>query len=161
MGHFLPFYHLKSQNFEKMEKLLRYHNFTHVYQKPQYMMYGFWDTEWDRQNLLSFWATFCPFTTLTTWETKILKKWKKHLEISSSYTFVPQMKIIWCMVPQTRSMTEIFFILDYKSKFWKNEKTKQQQQQQKDTIILHMCTINKNHMMYGSWERERNRETFF
>ena len=62
-------------------------------------------------------------------------------------------------------MTDIFFILDYNSKFWKNEKTKQQQQQQqqqqKDTIILHMCAINKNHMMYGSWEREHNRENVF
>ena len=25
------------------------------------MMYSSWDTEWDRQNCLSFWAIFCPF----------------------------------------------------------------------------------------------------
>ena len=145
-----------------MKKLLRYHNFTHVYQKPQYMMYGFWDTEWDRQNLLSFWAIFCPFTTLTTWETKILKKWKKHLEISSSYTFVPQMKIIWCMVPQIWGRTDIFLFWIINQNFEKMKKQQQQQQQQqKDTIILNMCAINKNHMIYGSWERERNREIFF
>ena len=26
--------------------------------------------------------------------------------------------------------------------------------------ILHMCTINYNHMMYGSWDMERNRYFF-
>ena len=26
-----------------------------------------------------------------------------------------------------------------------------------DIIILHMCTINENHMMYGSWEMKCNR----
>ena len=31
------------------------------------MMYGSWDTEWDRQNYLSFWAIFCPFTPQTIW----------------------------------------------------------------------------------------------
>ena len=30
-------------------------------------MYGSWDTEWDRQNYLSFWAIFCPFTPQTIW----------------------------------------------------------------------------------------------
>ena len=29
-----------------------------------------------------------------------------------------------------------------------------------DTIILHMCTINDNHMMYGSWDMEHNRKFF-
>ena len=29
-----------------------------------YMMYGSWETEWDRQNLLSFWAIFCSFSPL-------------------------------------------------------------------------------------------------
>ena len=28
-----------------------------------HMMYGSWDTKWDRQNFLSFWAIFCSFTT--------------------------------------------------------------------------------------------------
>ena len=38
--------------------------------------YGSWDMERHRQNFLSFWTIFCPFTPLTTWKTKILKKWK-------------------------------------------------------------------------------------
>ena len=28
-----------------------------------HMVHGSWDTEWDRQNFLTFWAIFCPFTT--------------------------------------------------------------------------------------------------
>ena len=41
-----------------------------------------------------------------------------------------------------------------KSQFWKNEK------KPGDILILHMCTINDNHMMYGSWDMECNRQNF-
>ena len=30
----------------------------------------------------------------------------------------------------------------------------------RDIIILHICTINDNHMMYGSWDKEHNRHNF-
>ena len=30
-----------------------------------------------------------------------------------------------------------------------------------DIIILHMSTINYNHIMYGSWDIERDRQSFF
>ena len=40
---------------------------------------------------LSFWATFCPLTLLTSWKIKILKKWKICVGILSVYTCVPQM----------------------------------------------------------------------
>ena len=29
-----------------------------------------------------------------------------------------------------------------------------------DIIILHICTINDNHMMYGSWDKECNKQIF-
>ena len=29
-----------------------------------------------------------------------------------------------------------------------------------DIIVLHICTINDNHMMYGSWDMERDRQNF-
>ena len=47
-----------------------------------HMKYSSWDTELGRI-FLSFWAIFCPFTPLTIQKTKILKKWEKHLEMSS------------------------------------------------------------------------------
>ena len=58
------------------------------------------DVEWQWQNFLSFWVIFCPFTSLTTWTIKILKRWKKHLDMSSFYTCVPKIMITWCMVPE-------------------------------------------------------------
>ena len=44
-----------------------------------HIRHGYWDMKCDRQNLLSFWAIFCPFTLLTTWKIKSTKKEKKTL----------------------------------------------------------------------------------
>ena len=52
------------------------------------MMYDSWDAVRDRCNCyFSFWAIFCPFIPLTARKIKILKKWKRLLEISSSYIY--------------------------------------------------------------------------
>ena len=45
-----------------------------------------------------------------------------------------------------------------KSKFWKHEEKKKMHRY--ITIFL-MCAINENHMMYGSWNMEHNRQNFF
>ena len=69
MGHFSPFYHLLSskpnkseiwRNEEKEKNCWRYHHFTYVYQKHNHMRYGSWNTEWDRQNILSSLVIFYP-----------------------------------------------------------------------------------------------------
>ena len=130
------------------------------------MIYGSWDTGWDRHSLLTFRTIFCPFTTLTTtkikkekngkkawryyhfkhvhhewlsydilflgygaprteffvilgkclpfyplttWKIKILKKWKQLLEISSFYSCVRKITIIWFTVPEIKSETDIIF----------------------------------------------------
>ena len=59
---FFPFYPLqtpKNQNFENKKKIavdiIILHMFT---KKHNYMMSGSLDTEWDKQNFLSFWAIF-------------------------------------------------------------------------------------------------------
>ena len=51
------------------------------------MRYNSWNTEWDRQFFV------------------ILKKQKKHLEMSSFYTCVPKITIIWCMLPEIWNTT--------------------------------------------------------
>ena len=93
LDRFLPFYppnNPKNQNFEKLKKtpgdIIILHMCTI---NDNHIMYGFWDIKCDRQNFLSFWTIFCPFTPLTTQKIKILKKWKNHLEILSLYTCVP------------------------------------------------------------------------
>ena len=68
------------------------------------------DMECDRQNCLSFWAIFCPFTSKNDPENQNFGKMKN----------------------------------------WTPE----------GIIILHMRSINDNHMMYGSWDMERNRQCF-
>ena len=90
-----------------------YYHFTHVYHKWQ--SYDVWCLRYQaRQYFLSFWTIFCTFIPLTTRKIKILNKWINHLEILSLYTCVPQMKIIWCMVPEIWSIwqTKLFVILD-------------------------------------------------
>ena len=85
----------ENQNFEKMKKKLEntiiLQMFTINY---SHIIYGFSDTECNRQNFLSFWTIFCTFNPLTTWKVKILKNWKKLLEISSFHTSVPKIVII-------------------------------------------------------------------
>ena len=83
----------ENQNFEKMKKKKKKKitgdiNILHMCTKNyNHMKYSSWDTELGRF-FLSFLAIFWPFTPtsptpLTTQKTKILKKWKKHLEMSS------------------------------------------------------------------------------
>ena len=72
-----------------------------------HMMYGSWDMERERQIFFSFWTIFCLFTPLTTQKIKILKKWKKCLEISSFYTSVPKIMIICYTIPEILRMMNV------------------------------------------------------
>ena len=64
----------------------------------------------DQCNYFSFWAIFWRFTSLTTWKIKILKKQKKHLEISLFYIFVPKIMITWSTVPEIWCVTDVIVI---------------------------------------------------
>ena len=138
-----------------------------------HVVYSSWDSEWDRQTFLSLCTLFCPFTSpLIILNIKILKKWKKCLEILSFYTYmctVNEGHIIllyihvyhksrsWHMVPEIQGATEqklstfwaIFCPLNplrtWKIKILTLKKTPG------DIIILHICTTTGNHMIYGAW----------
>ena len=152
---------------KKWKSTRRYYHFTLAYQ-----MYIIWCTVPEITSMIKwffllFWAIFCHFTPLTTWKINILKKWKTCLEISSFYTCVPKMTIIWCMVHEIWSPTDwifchfgLFFVLlplyhPGKSKFWKNETNPG------DIIILHLRSINENRMMDGYRYMEHNRQNIF
>ena len=69
------------------------------------------------------------------------------------------------MVPEIQSTTEFFVILDYLLPFYppnnpENQNFEKMEKPPGDINILHMCTINDNHMMYGSWDMEYNRQNF-
>ena len=84
LGHFFPFIPLKppkNQNFEKPKKLLEIHIIIlHMCTKNHnHMMYGSWDTEWERQIFFVILGHFLPFylSHLIILNIKILKKMKK------------------------------------------------------------------------------------
>ena len=96
-------------------------------------------------NFLPFWAIFCPLIILTTWKIKVWKKWKKHLKISSFYTCIPQMMIIWCLVPEIEAQqTNFFVILDHFLSFYATSNSKSQnfEKNEKSTWRYHhiVCT---------------------
>ena len=83
-----PYGPRKSKFLKKWKKHLKRLSFY----KHKWQSYDVWFLRYgpcDRQNFLSFWTIFCLFTPLKTQKIKILKKFKKVLEILSFYTSVP------------------------------------------------------------------------
>ena len=170
-NHFGPIFPLpppnnpQTQNFEKIKKTPE--DILQMYTiNDSHMMYGSWDMERDRQNLL-FCTIFCPFTPLKTWKIKILKKWKKKPWRCYHFTNVYpkwQSYDVW-LLRYGAWQTELFVILDHffpftplkiqNIKFWKNEK------RPGDIIILHKCTKNHDHMLYCSWDIACDRCNYF
>ena len=130
------------------------------------MMHGSWDMERDGQNFLSFWTIFCNFTPLKTWKIKILKKWEKipgniilHMcTINDNHMMYGS----WGMKQDGQNVLSFWTVFcpfnpltTRKIKILKKwEKT------QENIIILHMCTINDNHIMYGSWDMKQDGQNF-
>ena len=155
----------KIQILKKWKKTWRYHHFTLCTKNEDHMMYGSWDMERDRQNFLSFWAICCPFTPLTTKKSKFWKNEKKLEDIIildlCTKNEDHMMYGSWDMERDRQNFLSFWAICcpftpltTKKSKFWKNEKKLE------DIIILHLCTKNEDHMMYGSWDMERDRQNF-
>ena len=118
----------------------------HVYHKWQ--SYDVWILiECDKQILLSFFTIF----------------WKICLEIFSFYTSLPKIMIMlycsWDMVHDGCNSYFSFFFLFFallhpnSLKYENFQKTKKTP---RDVIILHKCTKNYNHMVYCSWDIERD-----
>ena len=76
------------------------------------------------------------------------------------------MIVIWCMVPEIGSAMDIIFwyfgpvLPFYPSNNPKNRNFENMKKKPGDIIILHKCTINDSHMMYGSWDMECNGQNF-
>ena len=132
---------------------------------------NFWDTKWEK--VLSFWAIFCPFNSPppppnnpqnqnfekmeeTSWDVIILNlRNRKHDHVMYAYSDMECLhRHNFC------HFRPLFAILPHywprKLKFGKNVK-----KTPGDIILLHMCTINQDHMMYGSWDMKFNRQNFF
>ena len=134
----------------------RYFHFTHVYQKYQscdvwFLRYGV------RQNVLSFWATFCSFTPVMISKIKTLKLWKTEKN-TWRYCCFTHVYHIWQSCDEWFlrygvQWVERFVILDCFSPYYpamdpKNQTFAKMKIIPDDIIILHKCTINYNHIMY-------------
>ena len=163
LNHFLSFCppkNPKNQNFLKMkrpENIITLHMCTI---NDNHITYGFWDMKHDRQNFLSLWTIFCPFTPVETWKIKILKKMKKRLEI---YIIILHKctknndHMLHCSWDTMCDGCNSFF---YFGLFFcpftplTTQKIKIKKKLKKapgDIIILQMCTKNTDHMMHVSW----------
>ena len=90
LDHFLPFYppmDQENQNFRKNGK--KYLNILSSY-KHKWQSYDVWFLRYGVQwtEFFVILDVFCPFTPLTIQKIKILKKWKKNLEILPFYTWI-------------------------------------------------------------------------
>ena len=121
-----------------------------------HMAYGSWDMECDRESFLLFWNNFCPFTPYGYRKSKF---WKKKTGLR--YYHFTHVYYKWqsyvCFLRHGTQQTEFWpnFCLftcppmDPENQNFENMKTTLG-----DIIMLLMCTINGNHMMYGSWDME-------
>ena len=95
---------------------------------------------------------FLPFDPPNNLESQNFDKVKKHLEILSLYTCLPPMTILQCIVSEILSATDrtfchfgLFFAL-LPPRNPENQNFEKMKKAPGDIIILHMSTINKNHM---------------
>ena len=117
-----------------------------------HMMYISWDTEWDRQNFLSFWVIFFTF--------KILKKKKK---MPGDVYHKWRLFDVWFLKYKVRQ-TEIFVILGYFLPFQPPDNLENQnfKIEKKNTWRhYHFTYLNhkwKSHdiwfLIYGAWQKE-------
>ena len=116
-------------------------------------------------NFLLFWTVFCIFTPLWTQKIKIKKKKKEKNTWRYHFTNVYhkwQSYDIWFLKYKVRQR-EIFNILGHFLPFQPLTTSKIKILTLKKTpgdIIFHICAINDNCMMYGSWDMEGDRHNF-
>ena len=133
LGHLLPFSPHKTpkSKFWKIKKFVGDIIILHMCTKNhKHLMYSSWDTEWDRQNFMSFWTIFCPLSPLTTWKIQILKLKKTPGDVILRICTISDSHIMygsWDMECNRQNFCHSgpFFVLlppngPRKSKFWKN-----------------------------------------
>ena len=132
-----------------------------------HIMYGFWDMKFIRQNLFSFWTTFCPFTEKSKfWRRKpgdiisshVCTTNDNHMMYGSLDIRCNRQNFSWTIFcpfkphptppPPLKTWKINIFIKWRKKNSWRYYH------------LYHKC-INENHMMYGCWDIECDRMNFF
>ena len=86
------------------------------------------------------------------------------MEIGNYVLFFALLIIVWCMLLEIWSTTECFiilglFLLFYPSNNWKNQNFEKMTKTHGDIIILQLCNLNDNDIMYHCWD-EHSRQDF-
>ena len=114
------------------------------------------------------WGTPQNFLLTFIHEPRLLKKWKKLLEISSFYTCVPKTTIMWGTVPEIRSETEFFchfgpffaLLTPSPPNNSENQNFEKMKKAYGDVIILNLGNKKHKHMMYTYSDMECDRQFF-
>ena len=127
------------------------------------MMYGFWDIRHDGQEFYVILGHFLPFDPPNT--PKILnflkmKKTRTYYHFKLVY-HKWQPYDVWLLRYGTRQNIFSFWTIFCPFTPLTTQKINfEKMKKMPGDIILHMCTIHENHMMYGSWDMEHNRQNF-
>ena len=159
LGHFLPVDHWLPQKskFSKIEKQTwRYYHFLNVHHKWQ--SYDLWLRYRTRQTLFVILACFLPFHPPDDPKNQNFEKMKATLgDIILQMCTINDNHMMygsWDMEYDRKKFSSFWTVFcsftnnPENQNFWKNERN--------GDIILHMCPINDNHMMYGSWNMEHH-----
>ena len=138
------------------------------------MIFDSWNIRCDKQNFLSFWTVFCPFTPLRTLKIKLCKN-EKNTWRYYHFTYVYhkwQSYDVWFLIYGAEP-TEFFVISTIFYPFTppnnlENQNFEKLKKAPGDIIILHICTINDNHFTHvhhkwqshdidGSWDMDHDR----
>ena len=150
---FTPLKPPKKSKFWKNEKNCgTYHHFTHGHQKPQsYDVQFLRYRETDR--IFCHFGPFLVLLPLTTEKIKIVKKWKKHLDMSSFYTCVPKIK--------NHDMVYASWDWTISCPFTPNNMENQNFLKNKKALLdmpsFYTCVPkikNHDHMVYASWDMD-------
>ena len=113
IGHVLPFYTplkpKKSEFWKNEKKLLEISSFYTCVPKSTIVWGTVPEIQSDTDRIFWHFGSLFPFYPLTTQKIKTLKKCKKCPEMSSFYSYVPKITIIWCMLSEIWSATDRIF----------------------------------------------------
>ena len=179
LGHFLPFYspnNPENQNFEKIKNA--YEDVIILYmctKNDDHMVYASWDmgaTHTIFCHFGSFFAILPLFYHYLPFYHYIPHYWSQKLKILKKI----RRYFLLCMCTIKKDSRDIrrnrqkflsFWVIFFPFIPLRNQKTKILKKWKKrknnpgDIIILHLSTTNDNHMMYGSWDMEYNRQNLF
>ena len=127
----LPLWTQKIKILKKWKNTWTYYHFMNVYHKWQ--SYDVWFLRHGVQLtiFLSFWTIFCPFTPVTTWKIKILKKGRKKKPKNWRYYHITNVYHKWqsCdlwLLRYGSCWTQFFIILDHFLHFYPPNNPKNQ-----------------------------------